>query len=219
MSWQSGDPEARPKVYLPQGDGEAPLAYEAYHDPAEAHGWRKSYADGDETAVLDIVPGGRAERREQARGHRRTRLTRRLAVAGGAACVVVLGVAVVGAFGPGDDGGPDGAPGRTEGPVRLATGPAEPAGDDSPAAAASAGPPGDAPSILSRTVSATPSATVSTLESASAGAASPGGSASASVSAAPTAPAPANSASPTPGVSATGGTGGHGHGHGHGHGG
>ena len=27
MSWQSGDPEARPAVYLPQSDGETPLAY------------------------------------------------------------------------------------------------------------------------------------------------------------------------------------------------
>jgi len=47
MSWQTGEPEAAPKVYLPQGDGEAPPAYDAYADPAEAHGWQKGYEEGD----------------------------------------------------------------------------------------------------------------------------------------------------------------------------
>jgi len=58
MSWQSGDPEARPTVYLPQSDGETPLAYETYADPAEAHGWRKAYTDGEDTSVLPVVAGG-----------------------------------------------------------------------------------------------------------------------------------------------------------------
>ncbi|MFF3614367.1 hypothetical protein [Streptomyces sp. NPDC002580] len=224
MSWQPGDPEARPQVYLPQGDAETPLAYEAYHDPAEAHGWRKVSAegDGDETAALDIVPGGRADRRERTRGHRRTRLTRRLAVAGGAACVVVLGVAVVGALDPGALEGPGGGdPGPTAGPVRLATGPAEPVGDESPAAAVSVAPRSDPPPSPSATASATSSVTVSTPESASADAVSPGESASGSPSASAStsvsaSPTPTDSASPSPADSATGGAGGHGPGHGHG---
>ncbi|MEU2864027.1 hypothetical protein ABZ672_37800, partial [Streptomyces mirabilis] len=50
MSWQNGETEAEPRVYLPSGDGEAPPAYEAYADPAAAHGWQDAYggagADG-----------------------------------------------------------------------------------------------------------------------------------------------------------------------------
>ncbi|MET8134563.1 hypothetical protein [Streptomyces sp. NPDC005251] len=204
MSWQSGDPEARPKVYLPQSDGETPPAYETYTDPAEAHGWRKAYADGDDTTVLAAVPGDPAGRQERLLRRRRARLNRRMAVAGGAAGVVVLGIAVAGMFDSGAAGEPGGTPVRTAGPVHLATGPAQPADTTSARADVSAAPSG------------------------SAGAASPGATTTAGASTAPsasTAPAPSAStaattsvapAPTTPTASATAGTGGHGHGHGHG---
>lgn len=50
MSWQSGGPESPPNVYLPQGDADATPAYEAYADPAAAHGWQDSYAHGGDGA-------------------------------------------------------------------------------------------------------------------------------------------------------------------------
>ncbi|WP_392963447.1 hypothetical protein [Streptomyces sp. LN245] len=137
MSWQSGDPEARPTVYLPQSDGATPLAYETYADPAEAHGWRKAYTDGDDTSVLPVVPGdpaGRPDRRSHRRQTRRNKLARRLAVAGGAAGVVALGIAVSGAFDSGAAGGAGGTPQGTTRPVHLPTGPAQ-ADDDSTATA------------------------------------------------------------------------------------
>ncbi|MET8861176.1 hypothetical protein ABZW95_34135, partial [Streptomyces sp. NPDC004579] len=106
MSWQSGDPEARPTVYLPQSDGETPLAYETYADPAEAHGWRKAYTDGDDTTALPVISDGPAGRRERTRRRRRARNNRRAAVAGGAAVAVVLGVVAVGVL---DSGAADGS--------------------------------------------------------------------------------------------------------------
>ncbi|MET9897526.1 hypothetical protein [Streptomyces sp. NPDC006446] len=216
MSWQSGDSEARSKVYLPQSDGGTPPAYETYSDPAEAHGWRKAYADGGDTALLDTVPGDGAVpgdpagRHERLLRRRRARLTRRLAVAGGAACVVVLGVVVVGAFdsGPADETG--GTPVGTSGPVRLATGPAQSAEESADATSAQ-------PSA------ARPSATSATSAAASAGAsgsASPGAATTAGgASTPPASTAPPTSASPTASptatASATNGTsGGNGHGRG-----
>ncbi|MET9407331.1 hypothetical protein ABZX90_16445 [Streptomyces sp. NPDC002935] len=199
MSWQSGDPEARPKVYLPQSDGETPPAYETYTDPAEAHGWRKAYTDGGDTAVLNAVSADPAGRHERLLRRRRARLTRRLAVAGGAAGVVVLGVVVAGAFDSGAADGPGGTPLRTNGPVRLATGPAEP--DEGSTGASSAQP------------SATTSASTA---AASAGDASPSATTTAGASKAPApsaSTAPTTSAAPTPTASATGGRG-HGHGRG-----
>ncbi|KPI04966.1 hypothetical protein OK006_6922, partial [Actinobacteria bacterium OK006] len=56
MSWQNGETEAEPRVYLPSGDGEAPPAYEAYADPAAAHGWQDAY---DGAGAYD-GPGARA---------------------------------------------------------------------------------------------------------------------------------------------------------------
>ncbi|MCX4988767.1 MULTISPECIES: hypothetical protein [unclassified Streptomyces] len=209
MSWQSGDSEARPKVYLPQSDGETPPAYESYSDPAEAHGWRKAYADGDDTALLDpvpadsAVPGDPAGRHERLLRRRRARLTRRLAVAGGAACVVVLGVVVVGAFDSEPADGTGGTPVGTSGPVRLATGPAQ--SDEESADATSAQP-----------SAATPSATPAAASAGASASASPGATTTAGGASTPSAStAPPASASPTATASATGGTsGGNGHGRG-----
>ncbi|WP_406838687.1 hypothetical protein ACICHK_25350 [Streptomyces sp. AHU1] len=209
MSWQSGDPEARPTVYLPQSDGETPLAYETYADPAEAHGWQKAYTDGGDTSVLPVVadgPGGRQERRSRRRRTRDNKLPRRLAVAGGAAGVVALGLAFSGVFDSGAAGGAGGTPQHTTRPVHLPTGPAQ--ADDDPTATSSAQPLQD------------PSATAS-APSAGALTASPGASASASApkgaSTAPARSALATTAAPStaPTASATSGRGrGNGHGRG-----
>jgi hypothetical protein len=225
MSWQSGDPEARPKVYLPQSDGSTPLAYETYADPAEAHGWRKAFTDGDDTTVLAVVPGVPEGRRERLVRHRRARLTRRLAVAGGAAGVVVLGIAVAGVFDSGTAGVPDGTPLRTNGPVRLATGSAKPAAGST--AVSSAQPLAAPPATAS--ASAVPADPSGGVDAASPGATTTAGTApSAGASPTPTPSAPTASATsavpttsaaaPTPTASATSGSGG-GHHHGHGHGG
>ncbi|MFD6550658.1 hypothetical protein [Streptomyces sp. NPDC058398] len=214
MSWQSGDPEARPTVYLPQSDGATPLAYETYADPAEAHGWRKAYTDGDDTSVLPVVPGdpaGPRERPSRRRQPRRSKLARRLAVAGGAVGVVTLGIAVSGVFDSGAAGGAGGTPQGTTRPVHLPTGPAE--ADDDPTAVSSAQPLQDPPA----TTATAPSGTAS--PGATASASTPG---NASTGPAPTASgAPTDSAttagpSATPTASATSTPGRHGHGHGHG---
>ncbi|KAB1987879.1 hypothetical protein [Streptomyces triticiradicis] len=215
MSWQSGDPEARPTVYLPQSDGETPLAYETYADPAEAHGWRKAYTDGGDTSVLPVVadgPGGRQERRSHRRRTRDNKLTRRLAVAGGAAGVVALGLAVSGVFDSGAAGGAGGTPQHTTRPVHLPTGPAQ--ADDDPTATSSAQPL-QAPSATVSAPAAAPSA--------DAGAASPGASASApkGASTTPARSAPATTAAPStaPAAPTASATGGRGRGNGHGRGG
>lgn len=228
MSWQSGDPEARPKVYLPQSDGSTPLAYETYADPAEAHGWRKAYTDGDDTTVLAVVPGVPEGRRERLVRHRRARLTRRLAVAGGAAGVVVLGIAVAGVFDSGTAGVPDGTPLRTNGPVRLATGSAKPAAGSTAVSSAQplAAPCGHRLGVLGvrrpgrpvgRRGRPSPGATTTAGTAPSAGASptpTPSAPTASTASAAPT----TSAAAPTPTASATSGSGG-GHHHGHGHGG
>jgi hypothetical protein len=218
MSWQSGDPEARPTVYLPQSDGETPLAYETYADPAEAHGWRKAYTDGEDTSVLPVVAGGPVGRREQRSRRRRTRrdkLTRRLAVAGGAAGVVALGLAFSGVFDSGAAGEAGGTPRRTSQPAHLPTGPAQ-ADDDS--TAASSAQPLQAPSATTSAPSAALSAGAATASpGASAGASTSGNASTAPAPSASTAPPPSAtppSATPTPSVTSSPGRRGHGHGHG-----
>uniref|UniRef100_A0AAU3I8L0 Serine/threonine protein kinase n=1 Tax=Streptomyces sp. NBC_01393 TaxID=2903851 RepID=A0AAU3I8L0_9ACTN len=205
MSWQSGDPEARPTVYLPQSDEATPLAYETYADPAEAHGWRKAYADGDDTSVLPVVPGGpagRQERRSRRRPTSRGKLARRLAVAGGAAGVVALGIAVSGVFDSGAAGGAGGTPQGTTRPVHLPTGPAQE--DDDSTAAASAQP-----------LQAPPATTSAATPSPGTSASTPGNASTPPASGAPTASATTSpSAAPTASATSTPGRRGHGHGHG-----
>lgn len=195
MSWQSGEPEHEPRVYLPQSDGEAPPAYEAYTDPAEAHGWQKgydeggdgapvargAYEDGEDTLVQDAVTGDPEGRRDRLLRRRRVRLLRRLAVGGGAVCVVLLAVVISGAFDSGQSGsskGRDGTTGRTVSPPKLATDAAVP----TEGSVATAG-----------TSAAGPSPTASSGPSGSAASASPSASASASTAPASSAPATATS--------------------------
>ncbi|GGN82030.1 hypothetical protein GCM10011579_069260 [Streptomyces albiflavescens] len=200
MSWQSGEPETAPTVYLPQSDGEATPAYEAYTDPAEAHGWQKGYeeggdgapvargadGDGEDTLVQDAVPGDPSGdpsgRRERLLRRRRARLLRRLAVAGGVACVVLLAVVISGVFDSGASEGSRGTGGKPASPPHLPTGAAAP----TQGSATTAG-----------TSSVGPSPTASPGVSGSAGAASASPSASASTAPASTAPATATATSTT----------------------
>ncbi|MFI6492796.1 hypothetical protein [Streptomyces sp. NPDC050564] len=199
MSWQSGEPEAAPRVYLPQSDGEAPPAYETYTDPAEAHGWQKgyeeggdgaprtreAYEDGDDTLVQAAVPGDPTGRRDRLLRRRRARLLRRLSVAGGAVCVVLLALVISGAFDSGSSKGSGGPSREPASPPHLATGAVAPTEGSAATAGTSAG----------------PSSTTSPGASGSAGAASgsPRAAPSASASTAPATSAPATATSTTEG--------------------
>jgi hypothetical protein len=200
MSWQSGEPEAAPRVYLPQSDGEAPPAYETYTDPAEAHGWQKGYEeggdgaprarepyeDGDDTLVQAAVPGDPTGRRDRLLRRRRARLLRRLSVAGGAVCVVLLALVISGAFDSGSSKGSGGPSREPASPPHLATGAAVP----TEGSAATAG-----------TSATGPSSTTSPGASGSTGAASgsPSAAPSASASTVPASSAPATATSTTEG--------------------
>ena len=78
---ESANPPVQPNVYLPYAEADPP-PYEAYRDPAAAHGWENAY---DETSELPRiaeasapmvsdpqVSGGRADRRRAARRPRRS---------------------------------------------------------------------------------------------------------------------------------------------------
>ncbi|MGW3414512.1 hypothetical protein [Streptomyces sp. NPDC000888] len=166
MSQQNGEPEAPPRVYLPQNDDEAPPAYEAYADPAAAHGWQDVHVGDDaDTAPLAVVPGDASARHDRLLRRRRTRLLRRAAVAGGAACAVLVVVAVSGLFDSGSSTGPGDR-------VREATSPAEPAtgttastDGSAPTAGASSPDPSPDPSDTSASAGdASPSASASASE-------------------------------------------------------
>jgi hypothetical protein len=195
MSWQSGDPEAPPKVYLPRADGEAPPAYETYADPAEAHGWREgqedggagageTYGDGDDTLVQRAVPDAPPGRHERLLRRRRARLVRRAAVGAGVGCAVLLAVVVSGVFDSGASTGP-----RTSGGGR----------GDSAREDASSTP--SAPSAPSAT--ATGGGTEGPSPDASRSSASPSTVSSATAVSASASPSPSVSAAPASTASAT----------------
>ncbi|MFC7843478.1 hypothetical protein [Streptomyces sp. NPDC057382] len=156
---KGGGPQEPPPVYLPQEA--APPAYEAYADPAAAHGWQDAYDTGDpassaagtaaggyadeglggadSTRELPAVPprgrpgAGRGARRKPRRGA----MSRPVAVAGAVGAVSV--VALVAGFsltGSSSGGSPDGRGGRTA-PTAEDSPAASPAGTD-PAATAQA---------------------------------------------------------------------------------
>ncbi|MFI7012976.1 hypothetical protein [Streptomyces sp. NPDC050164] len=91
----NGEPQGPPNVYLPQPD--PPPTYDAYADPAAAHGWQDAYDNAEptdgmgDTRELPPVPA----RGRTGGGHRSRRRpspwrTRRVAVAAGAASVAAL---------------------------------------------------------------------------------------------------------------------------------
>ncbi|MEU0113141.1 hypothetical protein ABZ137_05290 [Streptomyces bobili] len=118
---ESTNRPVQPNVYLPYAEADPP-PYEAYRDPAAAHGWENAYDETSELPRIAQAPvpyaedpheydpqvaGGRAERRRAARGPRR-------AVAALGAVGVVSVAALVASFafaGSSDDtekGGPEG---------------------------------------------------------------------------------------------------------------
>ncbi|MEV5931617.1 hypothetical protein AB0L56_02315 [Streptomyces sp. NPDC052079] len=159
------DPRTPPNVYLPQST--PPPAYDAYADPAAAHGWQNAYdetrelplvgvgepdaADGDAVGPAGVGggvarPGGEAAGR---RGRRRAAplpRTRRAAVAGSAVGAVSV-AALIAAFafsGSPSDGGEgkadreDVTTGRSEEPSTVAD-PSVPAGGPDVTGSPSAG--------------------------------------------------------------------------------
>ncbi|GAA3136965.1 hypothetical protein [Streptomyces echinatus] len=216
MDGTGGTPGVRPNVYQPL-PSPAP-AYDAYADPAAAHGWQNAY---DETRELPPVPSepvppgpgeGRAALR---RARRRPGGRRRVAVVAGALGVAGTVAVIAGLTGGGAPDGSRPADGRVAGgPTADDDGPATSAPVATvPAAPAPAvtGPATSAPGAPVRSAEASPSGTAglpSGGTSPSAGPGEPDGS--------PSAPATA-STDPTPTVSSTGPTTSHpGHGHGHG---
>ncbi|MET7482610.1 hypothetical protein [Streptomyces sp. NPDC005538] len=157
-----GAPEP-PNVYHPQADSVP--SYDAYADPAAAHGWQNAY---DETRELPPVPvpapvpaegpeapGGRARTRRDAR--RDARRPRRVAVAAGAVGVVSVAALVVSLTLSGASS--DGSPGQGD-RVKVST-----AGESTGAPAgeaASASPEGSAPATTAASPSSSPASGAST---------------------------------------------------------
>jgi hypothetical protein len=129
-----GGPQGVPNVYVPQGA--PPPEYDAYADPAAAHGWQDVCATahtggGGDTRELPVVPA----RARSGPGHRSRRKARpwgkrRVAVAAGVAGTASV-VALIAAFsfsgaptGGADDGTRGGKGGRTAPTARETESPA-----------------------------------------------------------------------------------------------
>ncbi|MEU6255587.1 hypothetical protein [Streptomyces sp. NPDC047043] len=151
---ESGGPEDPPNVYHPRGASSP--AYEAYADPAAAHGWLSAY---DETRELPSVADGTGRSAEPGgvRQHRRSRRkpsawrSRHAAVAAGAVgAVSAMAAAVALSFSGSPSGSPsDGVQGKdrrtspTAGDSAGATAPASSGGvaaDPSPERSGTASP-------------------------------------------------------------------------------
>lgn len=121
-----GEPQGAPNVYHPYPDGRTAPAYEAYTDPAAAHGWQGEYDDraygdgaGDvDTEQMDVYVDevdagpreeshgrGGSHRRARTGGPDRRRTIRLAAIAAGAACLVLLVAVIAGLFDSGSSGG------------------------------------------------------------------------------------------------------------------
>lgn len=102
---ENGTPQGQPNVYHPRSA--APPPYEAYTDPAAAHGWQNAYDETAELPRLDdagtvegaggrggyrATPVGRADRRRRARA----RASRRLVLAAGALGAVSVAALIAG---------------------------------------------------------------------------------------------------------------------------
>jgi hypothetical protein len=140
----SGEPQGPPNVYVPQAD--PPPAYDAYADPAAAHGWQDVYAPAEARDAQDATRGmgdtrelppmpvpahgrsgaGRHSRRGRRRGPWRAR---RVAVAVGAvgavsaaALIAGLGFSEAPSGGTREDGGGRTGPTAGESPAPPSTG-------------------------------------------------------------------------------------------------
>jgi hypothetical protein len=159
---RGGGPANPPNVYHPRGD--ASPVYEAYADPAVAHGWLNAY---DETRELPPVPDV-AEGPRRHRGARRKpsgRRPRRAAVAAGAVGAVS---AMAAAIALSLSGSPSGS--RPDG-VQSKDGRQGPTAGDSPGAPSSSGSATDRPSTGASepSVGTSPGPTASSAASAPAG--------------------------------------------------
>ncbi|MET9681502.1 hypothetical protein [Streptomyces coeruleorubidus] len=180
----SGEPQGPPNVYLPQTD--PPPAYDAYADPAAAHGWQDVYDPQgatrgmDETRELPPVPvpvpvpvSGRSGAGRHSRRGRGAWRARRVAVAAGAVGAVSAAALIAGlGFSDAPSGGSrEGGGGRTgptagESPRSTGTGrtptpgtplAGRPADPDEPSGAASTSPSTEASPTRSEPGPTTPS--------------------------------------------------------------
>ncbi|AZP20087.1 hypothetical protein EJC51_30845 [Streptomyces aquilus] len=184
----AGEPQGAPNVYHPQP--EPPPSYDAYADPAIAHGWQNTYDETAELPSLALGAPGLAEapaapvgagprsRRKPKTGPWRSR---RVAVAAGAVGAVSVAALIAGFSLSGSSDGPEGK--------GAPTGSAAP--DVSPEPASGA--PGEtgSPAIGSAPASSVPSARPSATKADTAGP-------SVGASATTTAPAPEPTPTATP---------------------
>ncbi|MEV6617712.1 hypothetical protein AB0N31_28430 [Streptomyces sp. NPDC051051] len=132
---ESANPPVQPNVYLPYAETDPP-PYEAYRDPAAAHGWENAYDETSELPRVAEVPGpqgrdpqvfdpqvsdpqssgGRADRRRAARRPRRA-----LAAVGAVGAVSVAALVAGFAFSGSPDDAEQGRPADTRSaPVETA---------------------------------------------------------------------------------------------------
>ncbi|MDX3529994.1 hypothetical protein P1P75_27150 [Streptomyces sp. ID05-39B] len=124
---ESTNPPVQPNVYLPYVETDPP-PYEAYRDPAAAHGWENAYDETSELPRIAQEPappaydphgydahayddpqaaGGRADRRRAARGPRRA-VAALGAVGVASVAALVAGFAFTGSSDDTEKGGPEG---------------------------------------------------------------------------------------------------------------
>ncbi|MFJ5776027.1 hypothetical protein [Streptomyces sp. NPDC093094] len=195
-------PRVPPNVYHPHAAGSAPV-YDAYHDPAAAHGWQNAY---DETAQLPRVteqgadvPAGRAAAR---RGARRAaaRRDRRMAAAGALGVLSLTALVAGFTLGGSSDDGPADRRDRTGPTAPDATdsaGSAVPEADGTAAESSPASDPRSRP--LSGPPSVSPSAASSSPVPAASAPAAPAGTPRPTVPATTAPPAEPTAPASTPG--------------------
>ncbi|MGW3649517.1 hypothetical protein [Streptomyces sp. NPDC000878] len=181
---ESAGPPQEPNVYHPQADpGPAP-AYDAYTDPAAAHGWQNAYDATAELPVTSAPPGtgagsGGGRRRKEGASGRRGLLVGAVVGGVGVVSVAALVVGFVGSdasTGDGEDGvrpsagasvssakGP-GEPSATPFSDPVTTGPSEGPSAARAVGSASGGTASAGPSGAATAASASPTATATATE-------------------------------------------------------